>query len=188
MKMGFIFSGLFWGIVIILIGVSIIVKVLFHVEIPVVRIILGLVLIYFGLRIMVGGGSSSTGSDTVFGERTIEVRTPQKKYATVFGKSILDLSKMEFSEKDMKIKIDTVFGETTVLLGREYKVQIKGDAVFARSAFPDGMQANFGSHKYSDEASASSAASNSLTIKSDVVFGNLEFRYADASVSGDDGQ
>ena len=45
MKMGFLFSGVFWGGVLVLLGISIIIKVVFHIDIPVFRVVVALVLI-----------------------------------------------------------------------------------------------------------------------------------------------
>ena len=180
MKMGFLFSGLFWGIVIILIGVSIIVRVAFNIEIPVFRIVMGLVLIYFGLSVLTGRGGCTTKQgkgDAVFTSRTIEAGGEtklRKTYSTVFGSMNLDLSGVTLEKEQTKVKIDTVFGDTKVYLNPDHAITIKGDAVFGKASFPDDSTVSFGSHTYTNEVSG---ATNTLVIKGDVVFGNLEFRY-----------
>ncbi|MGE5605051.1 MAG: hypothetical protein ACM3YE_05095, partial [Bacteroidota bacterium] len=55
MKMGFIFSQVFWGIFLILLGASFILKVLFHLDIPVFRLFVSFILIYMGFRVLTGG-------------------------------------------------------------------------------------------------------------------------------------
>lgn len=48
-------TSLIFGIIIILIGVSIIIKVVFQIDIPVFKICLGLLFLYIGIRIIFGG-------------------------------------------------------------------------------------------------------------------------------------
>ena len=52
--MGFVFSEVFWGIFLIIIGLIIVVKVVFGINIPLMRIILALLLIYIGVSYLTG--------------------------------------------------------------------------------------------------------------------------------------
>ncbi len=56
--MGFLFSDIFWGIVLILTGVSIILQLVFKINIPVFPIVIAFLLIYAGIR---KTGSANTG-------------------------------------------------------------------------------------------------------------------------------
>ena len=47
--MDFFFGGLFWGVLLILIGIGIILKVFFDINIPIFRTALALLLIYLGV-------------------------------------------------------------------------------------------------------------------------------------------
>ena len=53
--MSFLSTAAFWGVIIVLIGLSIILREVFHVNIPFVRIIFGVLLIYWGVKIISNG-------------------------------------------------------------------------------------------------------------------------------------
>ena len=72
MKMEFLASGVFWGSVIILFGVSIILNAVFGISIPVFRVVLALILIYFGIKILAGGAFHNDKKDAIFDEKTID--------------------------------------------------------------------------------------------------------------------
>ena len=48
--MCFLFGGVFWGIVLVLLGLSIIVRIVFNIHFPFFRILFALIIIYFGLK------------------------------------------------------------------------------------------------------------------------------------------
>ena len=72
MRMGI---GLFIGILIILLGLSIIINVIFHIHIPIFKILFGLFLIFIGLKIIFGSwisfpSSQGNSGNVIFQERT----------------------------------------------------------------------------------------------------------------------
>mgnify|MGYP003990967287 FL=1 len=52
--MPFLFSGLFWGVMLVLFGASMILRAVFNLDIPIFRIIFALVIIYFGVKLLLG--------------------------------------------------------------------------------------------------------------------------------------
>jgi hypothetical protein len=171
MKM--LFTGTFWGIVLILAGISVLVKVFFHVDIPVFRIIFGIIVISFGLSILIGKPFVCTHRDSshiVFGEGKLGRNGDQSDYNVVFGKGVTDLSGL--SEKgSRRIAINTVFGENTVYISPDVPVHIIVNTVFAGAVLPDGNTAAMGTFHY--RSPNLEKASEHLTIEANVVFGSM---------------
>ena len=73
-------AGLIWGVFILLVGVALIIKVIFNVDFPVVKIFLGLFLVFLGLKVLLTKNDfmrGHTGSnETIFSERVYNI--PEK--------------------------------------------------------------------------------------------------------------
>ena len=64
--MGFLSSGIFWGTIVVIFGISMLLKAVFHIDLPVFRILLGLIVIYFGLRLITGWHGCSAETSASF--------------------------------------------------------------------------------------------------------------------------
>ena len=115
-------SSLVWGIFVVLIGLSIIAKAVFGLDVPIIKIALGCFFIYVGLNIML---------DTPWGLiSTVRTHSYWKHnkaghYNTVFGSQTIDLSTAQYPTHPVKMKINTVFGDSKVILNKEIPTQIK---------------------------------------------------------------
>ncbi|NPV00706.1 MAG: hypothetical protein HPY53_04915 [Brevinematales bacterium] len=179
MKMEFLFSGLFWGLLLILIGLIVVINVVFKIEIPVGRIIFGLLFVYIGLHILFGGGKKKENVE-VFAGGNEWTSALHEKYDIVFGQKNIDLStNINLAQGGMNIKIDTVFGESKLKIDPNMPVKIIATAVFGSVKFPNGTQAVFGDQIYTTASYKEGA--NSLLIKMDTIFGSTEV-YADTPV------
>jgi predicted membrane protein len=153
MKMDFLFSGVFWGLLLILIGASIILKVVFNINLPVIRTIFGILLIVFGIQILFGISftrkhSSSGEKDVLFEERVLPFDPGHKEYNTIFGKSTLDLSEWNKDTGREKIEINTIFANTRIKISDKTPLVIKSNTVFG-SIFLPGQNINaFGTYTY----------------------------------------
>lgn len=172
MKMG---AGLFWGLILIAIGVSIIFKVVF--DISIMRIFVAVLFILIGVKILVGKRAiniSSNDEDIIFNERNFtEFPTTNKEFNTVFGKAVFDFSDAAIpTDKSLDFEFNTVFGDTEIILPPGLPVRIKADAVFGSAKLPNDNTAVFGSANYTSDHD--SAVTNFIHIKSSTVFGNTE--------------
>ena len=146
MKMGI---GLFIGILIILLGLGIIVNVIFHIHIPIFKVLFGLILIFIGLKIIFGSWISfpscqGKAGNVIFQERTYRgLPVDSKEYNALFGKVFVDLRGIELKEKLTPIRIKAVFGGAEVILSETTLVRIKADAVFGGVQFPENMAGQF---------------------------------------------
>jgi predicted membrane protein len=170
--------GLFWGVLLVLIGLAFILRVVFHVNL--FGVLFALFLIFVGISLLVGKPwmfhHKKSDQSNVFGERTVhEQPRDNAEYNVVFGRSVYDFSDVQFTGKEpVRIKLNTVFGNSVLLINKDMPVKIKSDAVFAASSMPDGNTVAFGTIQYATDSFATSL--NYLYIEAPVVFGALEVK------------
>lgn len=174
MKMG---AGLFWGIILIVIGLSIIFRVIF--DVSVFRVVLAIAFILIGVRLLIGKPiihHEGTKDHVVFGERTVRSNPIHgNDYNTVFGKTVYDFRDMDsLTDRKTKITLNTVFGSTEVILPANLPVIIHAEAVFSSARLPNGNTIAFGDANYSSKAFEPD--SSTLYIEAHVVFGGLDIR------------
>lgn len=168
-------AGLFWGLVLMVIGLSIIFKGVF--DISIMRIVIAVLFILIGVKILIGKKAvniSSDENDIVFGERSVtEFPLTNREYNTVFGKTVFDFRDASIpTDKQLDLEFNTVFGHTEILLPAGLAVHIKADAVFGAAKLPNDNTAVFGSANYVSDHDTN--ASTFVNIKSSTVFGNTE--------------
>lgn len=173
MKMG---AGLFWGALLLILGIALIIKVIFNIDFPVFKVLIGAFFIILGLKIMFGRVLIPEGRigpyDTMFSERVYDNPESDKEYNVIFGKGVYDFTDADLSNGDVHVKINTVFGGSLIRITDGMPVTIEADAVFAGAELPDGNTAVFGTSRYeSDSYRADTAA---LHIKIGVVFGGVQ--------------
>lgn len=174
MKMG---TGLFWGIILIIIGLSIIFRILFDVSI--FRIVLAIVFILIGVKLLIGRPvlrHEGKNDHVIFGERTFRSSPVHgSEYNTVFGKTVYDFRDVEsLNERKTKLRFNTVFGSTEILLPADLPVIVQADAVFSSARLPNGNTIAFGDADYTSNTANSDTSV--LYIEAHVVFGGLDIR------------
>jgi predicted membrane protein len=173
MKMGFIFSGVFWGVIIVILGLSIIVNVLFGVRIPIVRILFAIFLIWLGITLLTGGSFWSKNKHAaIFEEKKIDTISPSGKYDIVFGKGVIDLSNIVLKDEVYKVEVNTVFGSGTIEISKEMPAKVVVNSVFAGASMPDGNTIAFGQYTYKSDSLKDNK--NYLLVNASVVFGGLQ--------------
>lgn len=176
MKMG---AGLFWGALLILIGIGIVIRVVFNINFPVVKFIVAFFFIFIGVKILIGnlnfGHVNVDENTTIFSESRFDGLDENfKEYNVIFGSSVIDLRNIDLSSGSKEIKINTIFGGTVLKIDDKTPLKVKADAAFANAKLPNGNAATFGTGRYESETFNSD--SNYVYIKGDVVFGSLEIR------------
>jgi hypothetical protein len=172
MKMGFMFTGLFWGIVLMLLGMSVILNGVFHIHIPLFRIIMGVVIIYFGFKVMLGNQWHGHGQHALFSDVRVDATMNNgKEFNVIFGKGDIDFSNIELTET-RKVKVNTIFGGTILKISPQLPLKIIVSAVFSGANLPDGNMVSFGDYTYQSENF--SDGTPYLEIDANVVFGGLD--------------
>lgn len=172
-------SGLFWGIIVILIGLSILLKGI-GLTLPLFKIIIGGLLIYLGLKFIFGGWPHNkfmgkNTNDVFFAEAYFSPgNMDNNEYNIIFGKGVFDLRGIDLTAGTKEIKIHTVFGRVEMLLDKNMPFRIISDVVFGGVNMPNGNSAAFGTIGYSSDNF--NAEANFVDIKADVVFGGIDFK------------
>ena len=166
--MGFIFSGMFWGIVLVLFGVSVIVNVVFHVHIPLMRIIFGLFLVYLGVQVLTGHRWHSFRNTCCRSESVFQ-SSSGNDYSVVFGKNTVDLTNIPADTKNRNFKVATVFGASVVTVPSNVPVIIKATSAFGGMNFPNGTTISFGEYVYKNKLYEGQA--DAIKMEIDLVFG-----------------
>ena len=169
-------SSIFWGIILILIGLSLILKVVFNVDFPFFRFLFALFIIYLGIRIFIGKDfrffSDANDEQTVtFSQRTITRIENGKEYNVIFGNAIFDLRNYPYDTTEgMTITMNTIFGSSEVLINDSIPMEIKSHTVFAGSKMPDGNTSAFGETSFKNSSYTNAPL---LKIESNTIFGGF---------------
>ncbi len=168
--MGFLFTGIFWGVVLVLLGLSVILKAVFNIHLPIFRLVLALILIWFGVKLLVGNNYSMNcrGWHSGKGAMFCESSWSQKEgsdFSTVFGKGTVDAT-----NGTTPIKVSTVFGSTNLLVSKTVPVEVRSEVVFGALSLPDGSIIPFGDNSWRNDA-AKVAGAVPRIVNVSVVFG-----------------
>jgi predicted membrane protein len=168
------------GIVLILLGTSAILKVAFHIDLPLLKIGFAALFIYIGIRLITGGsfeffGHKEDDYSVIFGGRTITNVEDGKEYNVIFGGGIYDLNHIVLEPgKNTHIKLNTIFGGSKILLNRNIPVTINSTTVFGGASMPNGNSSVFGSAEYSTDSIPADTTANHLFIDANTIFGGLK--------------
>jgi hypothetical protein len=176
MRMSILFSGLFWGVFLVLLGSSVVLKAVFHIDIPVFRSFFGLFLVLLGVQVLLGRPllGERSGHKALFSESKFSSPVAGGKYEVLFGKGVLDLATWSAPQEDVTLKLDAVFGHCELRLNPAVPTELELNAAFSGASFPDGSVISFGRHLYRN--AAWSKDKPCLRIKADVVFGGLDVK------------
>lgn len=170
--------GLFWGVLLVLIGLAAIFRVVFDVNL--FGVLFALFLIFVGVNMLIGKPWMFHGRkddhNTLFDDRSVfEQPRDNSEYNVIFGRSVYDFRNITFPDNEpIRIKINTVFGNSVIKINKDTPVKIKSDAVFAGTAMPDGNSVAFGTIQYATDTAG--VALNILYIDAPVVFGALQVK------------
>ena len=173
--MRFLSSGIFWGFIVILFGVGILLKSVFHVNIPFFKILIGIIVILFGVSIIFNA-INSRRNNTVFGEYNFNFWTIEKEYNIVFSKGVFNFTNFNFSNYNGEfIKINSAFSKSEIYLSRNFEYEIRADSVFGVVSLPNGESVSFGNIARLENAENSGLKRINLHVSS--VFGETKILY-----------
>lgn len=132
--MNFLFSGYFWGILLILWGLSLVLKAFFPTfKFPLGTIFISICIIVFGVQLLVSG----FGNKRSFSVRNVkhgfsehQSKGYTEKLNVVFSTDTLNLNSVDVSENDRFVEINAVFGKATLYVASDVPVRLETDAVF----------------------------------------------------------
>lgn len=173
---------MFWGVVIILIGLSVLLGAVFGINLPILKILFGLFLVYLGIKVIFGAFSwnfnfqnekRSTDHEAVFSKSQFQYPNSKnaKEYVTVFGSSQLDLT-MAGDLSGQSLETVTVFGESEIVVKKGTPLRIESNTVFAKSELPGKNISAFGQFFYTTPGLKE--GDPAMALKVTVVFGSLK--------------
>ncbi len=168
--MSFLFSGVFWGIIVVLLGLSIILNVVTGVRIPFFRIFFGLLLIYWGVSLLAGARFGRSGT-AVFSDSEVRA-TSAGKQDVIFGRAVIDLSGIVLKEGVNHYEVNTIFGASVIKLDPAMPVKVVASSAFGGVKMPDGGNVAFGESTW--RSANLKEDSVYLLVKTAVVFGGTE--------------
>ena len=172
MKIGFFSTELFWGGLLILLGLSMIIKTVFGIDIPIIRTLIAIFLIYMGFTIISDIGYPKKNKQTIaFQEKTVHPEKIDNYYSIRFGKGVIDLTHLQQLDKPQKVTINTMFGEAIVKINKNIPTKIKVKAIFGNATMPDSTQISSGKYTYKTDPDMREAA---IEVDATVAFGNLK--------------
>ena len=172
--------GVIGGIILILLGLSLIIKIVFNVDFPVFKILIALLFIYFGLRIIMGGSfhmfhDVGDEQSVIFGERKITKVENGREYNVIFGAANFDLRDFHLPDSQtVHIKVNTIFGGTQFQLNDSTPLRLDANTAFGGTKAPNGNTSAFGDLKF--ETDSAKMSKSVLEIETNTVFGGLSFR------------
>lgn len=137
--------NMWFGIFLLVAGSVVLLNILFGFNLPLFRIFFGVMLIFWGIKMVFGNhcrfegragiSKSDNENSVVFSSGNFSPKSVselQQKYSTVFGSTVLDLTSLSANEADLsvnEIEINVVFGEMKVLIPENTNIQVESNAV-----------------------------------------------------------
>ena len=167
------------GTFLILLGLGMILQV-FGIHLPLVRTALALLIIYAGVRVLLPGSRGSCrnwtrngGNSTAFSSSSVEhAGAAPAEYSVAFGSQKIDLTKVDLSKGDVRVRINAAFGSTEVKLDPATPVKIVFSCAFGSVKFPGGSAAVIGTNTYKSESYKEGASA--LLIDAEAAFGEIK--------------
>ena len=172
---------MFIGVLFLLIGLSIILKTMFKIDLPVFRVLVALFFIYLGVRMLFGDYGWSIKTEpfkdkhsAVFSEgdfRWSANEDRHQSYSVVFGDGKVDLTEASGAEP---VEVHSVFGNMDVYLDPKKLTQVRANSVFGEVSMPDGQSVSFGSLQ---TRTPDEPGEPKLKVHAHCVFGGIRFHY-----------
>jgi hypothetical protein len=168
-----IFDGIFWGVVLIVLGVWFLVRRYVPFTIPVIRIIIAVLFVYLGVRVLVRGPVVRERNTVVFSNRSHMEYSAEggKDYNVIFGNGDVDLTAVTVADRSVRADVNVIFGTGTLRINPAVPIRLDMSAAFGTIIAPNGRSVAFGDTVYTSQAYRNGAPA--LEIKATAVFGKL---------------
>ncbi|HUI72077.1 MAG TPA: hypothetical protein VL354_16280 [Spirochaetia bacterium] len=158
-------DGIFWGVLLIAVGVLFIVQRLLPFRIPVIRLVIAVLFVYVGIRVLVRGPIW----DGSYHERY--VAGWDRDYNLIFTNGDVDLSNVTLGSASVRTQVTVVFGTGMVRINPASPVRIEMSAAFGSAEAPNGRSVSFGDTVYTSASYRDGAPA--LVVHATAIFGKL---------------
>jgi len=153
-------------------GASIILNIIFGINVPIFKLFLAGLLIYFGVRMLMPSSQKSwywsccsTTCDN--GSCMVEkCSSDGDNYEVRFGKSTVDLTSLSSITEPKTIRIEVQFADATIILPANVPVRVKADVSFGAVNLP-------GKPRHSEYVNLHGAAEPLLTVLIESAFSSV---------------
>jgi hypothetical protein len=171
MKMFSLIDGVFWGALLIILGIWFLVRHYVPVHIPVIRIIIAALFVYIGIRVLVLGPSFRDRNTAVFSDSTLQYAPDRgRDYNLVFSSGTIDLREAA-GDRDARMQVNVVFGSGILRIDQTRPVRVDMSSAFGDVEAPNGRSVAFGDTVYTTPAYKE--GSPALHVHATAVFGRL---------------
>ena len=147
--------GFAFGVIILLIGATIAVDVLFGVHFPFLPLAIAVLLIAWGSRMIVHAMGrrhpAYIDGEAWLADKSFTPSSPldhDAHYDVVFGRGMIDLTKLPEPAEDVTVAVETVFGATVVKVDPSIPYDIDGRSMFGEVRMPDRTMTAMGNLTY----------------------------------------
>ena len=170
--MKFIFTSIFFGSLLILWGLSLVIEALFGISFPIIKIAFALMLIYAGI-IIIQGLYPNEMQKTIFFSHE-KTSTLKKDYKVVLGAGIIDLSLITLSQTEPTyVNVYTLLGNTVIKINPEIPTIVHSTSILSAVHFPDKTMVSFGTYSFENNLNK---ATPRLIIDTTTALGALEVK------------
>lgn len=154
--MGFFSCTVFLGLLFIIIGVLIVIKALFKIDIPIFRLIVAFLFVLIGIKILLDGfrpkpetkTASPHTQNIIFSERIIEWDGIRKGYDIVFASGHIHLHNALYLKERTDLKISTIFAASEIQIPAKVPVKIDISSAFGEVNLPNNESTTMGHYEY----------------------------------------
>lgn len=182
--------SIFFGLIVALAGVNMILRAIFHISIPFFRILIGILFIYVGISFLihkpmffryksVSGYDGHSKYDMLFTSSKFDFATVDTSSSantfeinTLFSTSTIDLTSIENQSNVKTVEINTIFGQSTIYILENAKINIYGSSAFGESILPNNERVAFG-----EIVRKNTDTNSTIDIKVNSIFGQSKIEY-----------
>ena len=168
--MKYIFTRAFWGIIIVLMGILIILDN-FGIDIHFSKFFWPALLIFIGLSMLFKPSRKNCcEGDIIMNDAVSKAMNGKKDYSVIFGQGEFDFTDMN-PEKDEKFEVNVIFGKGTLKVKKGAAYRINSTSVFGEVTLPDGKSTAFSERVFETKNSKDEKV---LNIEANAIFGSLK--------------
>lgn len=173
--MKFLFTGIFFGTLLVLWGLSLIIETIFGISIPVVKVGFACLLIFAGLVLIKGMYEAQNQKAIFFSQESVKANTQARNqyYKIVFGQGTVDLSDIDASSGPVQVQVYTLFGKGIIKLNPQIATTVNATSVLSSVSFPNQAVISLGNYRYNSGDSNHEAQ---VIIDATAIFSALEVR------------
>lgn len=138
--------GFFAGLILILIGLSMILPI----GLPIFRIVIAIAFLVFGIKILIGNNHNFNNhrdrggfrrefgeNNSIFQKRKININNKQSEYNIIFGAGEIDLTELKLGEY-RGLDINVVFSDGRILINDDIPVKLEITSILSSVQLADG--------------------------------------------------